>query len=447
MLFSVKKTPNMRPGELWGRWLETAARRPRAALLVDAGRGCTYRAAEITAAAEAVFQAGNFDRAGGCVAWVLPNGLDWLALFLAVQKAGWAAMPLDAGLTETQGRELARRLGATHLWTGQALSPLGTRARRWPGIAVVKTTSGSSGQAAAVPCRARHLLADYENIRAGMGLRLHDRNLGLIPWGHSYGLGSVVMPLLVDGLPIITAAAYTISQIPEWCERYHPTVFPSVPAVFQLLAENSGSRPLGQLRLAISAGAPLSPAIAHAFRRRSGLRLHNFYGASETGGICYDRTGRAVFTDSCVGSPLPGVRVTFRVGRVLVQSAAVAAKNGRHLLPDGGAWNEKGELLLRGRIGRWANLAGRKVAPVEIESQLRSLPGVTEVWCGVGVRAGRDFLAVAVESGKGESELKRALAERLPAWKQPRAWLVLAQFPRTARGKTDSRALSSRLGL
>ena len=436
-----------RDGELWRHWQRTAARRPRVNLLIDASTGRCFRAAEITTAAEFVFHSAHFAGRGGCVAWVLPNGLDWLAIFLAAQKANWAALPLDPGFATQHGRELATQLGATHWWDGQTLSPLGSTMRRWRGVAVVKVTSGSTGQAAAIPCQAKHLLADYKHIRAGMGLRPRDKNLGLIPLGHSYGLGNLVLPWLVDGIPIITAAAYTVAQIGEWAECYSPTVFPSVPTVFKMLAETTGSQRLGKLRLAISAGAPLPANVAQAFSRRFGRKIHNFYGASETGGICYDTTGHASLIGQSVGRPLPGVRIKLCAGRVQVRSPAVAAKSGQHLLPDCGRWNTEGELVLTGRVGRQANLAGRKVAPAEIESFLRALPGVTDAWCGVGVRVGRDFLVAAVETSAQVRELKRTLAARLPAWKQPRAWLVQPQFPRTARGKTDTRALARQLGV
>jgi len=438
---------NHRGGELWQLWRRTAIRRPRISLLVEAPTDRAFHAAEITFAAETVFCLRDFRGTTGCLAWVLPNGLDWLAVFLATQRANWAALPLDPAFDEGQGRELAGRLGATHWWNGQTLSSLGPRTRRWQGVAVVKVTSGSTGQAAAIPCHARHLLADYQHIRAGMGLRRRDKNLGLLPLGHSFGLGNLVLPLLVDGIPIITAAAYTIAQIGEWAKRYHPTVFPSVPAVFKLLAETAGEHRLGKLRLAISAGAPLAPAVAQSFARRFGHKIHNFYGASETGGICYDRTGQAALARQSVGRPLPGVRIKLCAGRVQVRSTAVATKKGRCRLPDCGRWNEEGELVLTGRLGRQANLAGRKVAPAEIESHLRTLPGVTDAWCGVGERLGRDFLVAAVETSASGRELTHALTARLPTWKQPRTWLVLAQFPRTARGKTDTRALARQLGV
>ena len=59
----------------------------------------------------------------------------------------------------------------------------------------------------------------------------------------------------------------------------------------------------------ISAGAPLSAEVAQQFYRRYGIKIHNFYGSSETGGICYDRTGNATLSGRSVGKPLSGVMV------------------------------------------------------------------------------------------------------------------------------------------
>ena len=71
------------------------------------------------------------------------------------------------------------------------------------------------------------------------------------------------------------------------------TVFPSAPAYLQALLKLSQppSWP-ASVRLVISASAPLPPDVAAQFRARFGLPVHVFYGASECGGICYDREGR-----------------------------------------------------------------------------------------------------------------------------------------------------------
>src|SRR5262249_39032206 len=127
-----------------------------------------------------------------------------------------------------------------------------------------------------------------------------------------------------------------------------------------------------------------------------GLPVHVFYGASECGGICYDREGGAGERGT-VGTPVEGGEVTLEpgpegaeceTGRGAVRSAAVARRylpdpdpppaQGRFETSDFAAW-EGGELALRGRLDDLINVKGKKVDPREVESVLAQLPGVEEV--------------------------------------------------------------------
>ena len=87
------------------------------------------------------------------------------------------------------------------------------------------------------------------------------------------------------------------------------TVFPTVPAYLQALLRMSQPPPWpASLRLCLTAGAPLPPATAAQFREFSGRPVHVFYGASECGGICYDRSGDAGERGT-VGTPVEGVSI------------------------------------------------------------------------------------------------------------------------------------------
>src|SRR5437763_15956632 len=63
---------------------------------------------------------------------------------------------------------------------------------------------------------------------------------------------------------------------------------------------------LPKVRLCISAGAPLSSAVAKSFLEKFRQPIHSFYGASECGGVCYDRCGTN-FEDGLVGQRIQGV--------------------------------------------------------------------------------------------------------------------------------------------
>ena len=432
-------------GALWKQWLAVRRRDPRKVVVIDAARGKSWSADDLTeeAARIAGNQIGDI-QAGERIAFRLPNGASWLAFFLALQRGNVTAIPLDGGTPEAGCREAAERFGARALFLDGTLYEIGRKRPRNDGICCIKLTSGSGALPKAVACRAAHLLADGRHIISTMKIRPRDVNLGVIPLGHSYGLGNLVMPLILQGTAVACAAEYVPRQIVEWIARHRITVFPGVPALFRVLAAlPAGEGTLAPLRTAISAGAALAPSVAQGFYERFGRKIHNFYGASETGGICYDRTGAASLSGRSVGTPMDGVKVTVKARRVTVDSAAVATRAGRWRLNDYGQWNARGELALLGRVGQGANIGGKKVHPLEVERALRTLPGVTDASVWLAQNNGRDLLAAAVETSRAQTSIEKSLADQLPAWKLPKLYVILREFPRTARGKLDAAALRS----
>jgi acyl-coenzyme A synthetase/AMP-(fatty) acid ligase len=430
-------------GLLWSQWLALQQRHPNKIVLIDAAKDSSWTAQALTEAA--LFFSDHLLRydAGERIAFRLPNGPEWFSLFFAVQRAGLAAVPLDGGMPVEGCLETARRLGARALYLDGKFQSLG---RKTPAqnkkCCCIKITSGSGALPKAVECRAEHLLADGRQVIRTMGIRANDINLAVIPLGHSYGLGNLVLPLILQGTAMVCAREYVPRQLVEWIERYRVTIFPAVPALLRVLAAlPPGRAKLDSLRTVISAGAVLTPAVAQAFFARYGVKVHNFYGSSETGGICYDRTGSASLTGRSVGKPFAGVAVTVKAGRITVASPAVATRAGRWRLPDLGEWNGRGELVLLGRAGQGANIGGKKVHPLEVERVLRALPGVTDAAVWLWQSEGRDFLAAGVETAHSRAEIERALAARLPAWKMPKTYIVARELPRTARGKLDLAAM------
>src|SRR5207248_3982928 len=83
---------------------------------------------------------------------------------------------------------------------------------------------------------------------------------------------------------------------------------PAVPALWRAWHE---ARAIPRnARLAISAGAPLPLSLEQAVFDGTGIKLHNFYGASECGGIAYDGTALPRCDAACVGAPLRNVELS-----------------------------------------------------------------------------------------------------------------------------------------
>jgi acyl-CoA synthetase (AMP-forming)/AMP-acid ligase II len=429
---------------LWNLWLQKAREFSQEPAVIEADTGLVRSFGELASEAWEKASLLPLLPPGTCVAFCEPNGCDWIVRFLACQARGWAALPLDPALPAAGRLGEAASLGAHYLWEGSTLHPTGAVGALQKKAALVKVSSGTMGKPRAIAFPPERLLADVAHILWTMGVRREDRNLALLPLGHSYGLGNLVLPLITAAIPMVSAREFLPSQIPKWIRQYRITVFPSVPAVFRSLARLPDPVRLEPLRLAISAGAPLAPEVARAFCERFGLVLHNFYGATETGGIAFDSTGEASLQGRGVGRPLLGVAVRFlRNGRVQVKSPAVAGRCAWCTLPDLGRWNSHGEIELLGRADRLVNVGGRKLWPAELEAVLRGLPGITDAWVGTeeGGQGKRPRLVAVLESSLPLEKVIEGLRRQIPEWKLPQRLLLVPELPRTSRGKVDRRKL------
>jgi len=429
-------------------WQKTLRRHggDRAVVQAVDGLGVTFAGLDARASAwRAALNPEPAQLRGRAVVFAAANGISWLEFFLGLLQAGAVVVPLDAAEPPPAQRRLAVSLRAAGWWTGSKLELLpGARHYRDPAVCLLKVTSGTTGRSRTLAFTAGQLLADARQLAATMGFDRRDLNYALIPLGHSYGLGNLTIPLLAQGVPLVCGTAPLPHAIAADFARWHPTVFPGVPPIWRALAASELALP--GLRLAISAGAPLLPAVARDFAARFGRRLHGFYGSSETGGISYDRTGAGALAGT-VGRAVRGVKLTAQQGRRLqVSSPAVLTHGNRRrgiwIMPDRVALDARGGVTLLGRRGTTVKIAGRRVNLAEVSARLLQLPGVREAW--VGISPGPDpVLGAVVATGRTATELRTALRADTAAWKIPKKLMVAAALPVTTRGKPDLRALQA----
>ena len=340
----------------------------------------------------------------------------------------------------------------------------GTRLDGRPGAAIVRLTSGSTGRPRGIVVTADQLLADADQIARTVGIRPNDTLVTAIPLGHAFGFTHILMMLVLQGTRPLLLEQPLPAILVEALSSPGPLVMPATPYLFQLLLQSAGRKSFKGLRLCLSAGAPLPEELSRAFKERFGLPLRTFYGASECGGISYDRSREGVVPDGCVGTPLEGVEVTLRpergheegTGRVCVRSAAVSEcylpaegtdlEPGRFLTSDLGRIEEGGLIRILGRVDRMINVGGRKVNPAEVEAVLRAVPGVRQaVVVGVPDRNRGQAICACVVAARSltREALMAACGLRLASYKMPRHIELLDRIPTNARGKTEYRALVS----
>jgi acyl-CoA synthetase (AMP-forming)/AMP-acid ligase II len=422
---------------------------------------------------------------GELVVSAVGNTAGSVALLLACRALGVAVMPVDAGATPTEIRRLAERFEAAVVVTPDFMTVAEWTRRQYPGAAVLKLTSGSTGAPKAALTTEAQLVGDATHIIAAMGIRPSDTQIAAIPVSHSYGLGNLMLPLLLQGTAFVLRGAFVPHQLQADARRYDVRVFPGVPFMFEYFLTNhppDGWPP--SLQLLISAGAPLAPSTTRAFHEQYGVKIHSFYGATETGGITYDES-EDPDTGGAIGRAMPGVRITLRPeeqsadispreqsadvsrgeqsaigsrqegGRIHVRSAAVSSGysdgdrdgfiDGGFLTGDYGALDDCQRLTLLGRVSSFVNVAGRKVQPDEVERVLRAMPGVRDVRvvAAPDTRRGQQIVACVVVNGGNVTALaiRRFCAARLAPYKIPRSVVFLDTIPLTPRGKTDRAAL------
>lgn len=410
---------------------------------------------------------------GRLVGLVAPNGPGFLVGYLALRRCGLVPVLCDLSTPPHALEGILERFdvagclsladawprGGEH-WT--FVTRLGAVVRHLAdSVGAIKLTSGSTGQPRGVVVSSAALVADEAQLAASMGLTADDRHVGAIPFSHSYGFSSVVLPALLRGALVIVPDERSVMAPLAAARDLEATFFPAVPAWLSAWVRLASPPSLpASLRLLTSAGAPLAPETARAVRERFGLPVQVFYGASECGGIAFDRVGDAAERGT-VGTLVAGVSAELdpATGRLRVSSAAVAEGylpdpapelgGGTFVTGDLAGWEASslGELRLLGRADDLVIVKGRNVQPREVENLLRELAGVEDV-CVLGVdgpEGPRTVLRAVIASGAAAVSFESVVEHcrgKLAEHKIPRSVVVVPALPRDARGKLDRRRLA-----
>jgi acyl-CoA synthetase (AMP-forming)/AMP-acid ligase II len=380
----------------------------------------------------------------------LGNHPDWPSLLLACWRRRIVALPLEDTITPQQ-REAALQTCA--------VSGVGDWGEKPP--ALLKLTSGTTAAPRAIRFRSEQLVADCLQICDTMDIGADDLNFGVIPLSHSYGFSNLVTPLLVKGVPMVLSRDRMPRAVLHDLANSGATVFPGMPVFYQAFAEMENGPALPQLRLCISAGAPLPLEVARKFREKFERSIHSFYGSSECGGICYDRDAR-LDEPGFVGAPMAGVKVEMleanaSASRIRVQSPAAADAYFPDTDPErlGGGFFLPDDLLTRsgdgfrivGRLSDVINVAGKKVNPAEVEAELLRFDGVrAAVVFGRESVLRNEEVAACVAAGAAvrEPDLLEFCRQRLNGWQVPKRIFFVDEIPVNERGKISRRDLAKR---
>ena len=408
--------------ELYEQWLETCAKNRDDWAIREEASSRVWSFAMIE---EALRTLPNLEP-GRCVAAVAREGVvPFVLKTLQAWRDGAVLMPLERAEPEV-------------------VAALSTPA----GVVHVKTTSGSTGEARRVFFEAGHLAADCAQIQESMALEKKTPNLAVISAAHSYGFSNLVLPLLLSGTPLIALNDPLPGTMRRVFANSDRVTLPAVPAMWRAWHQ-AGVLRGAKIARAITAGAPMPLDLETAIYEQDGLKVHNFYGSSECGGIAYDATETPRDSAELAGTPMAGVSLSVGAdGCLEVAGAAVARgydaesdrlENGVFRTSDL-ARLEGGHVYLDGRLTDTIHVAGRKVSPQVIEAALLRHPGVRHcVVFGIpsADRARVEEIVACVNMVEELSPggLVAGLKHTLPGWQMPRHWWRTEELLPDARGK------------
>jgi len=408
---------------------------------------------------------------GSVIAIQIGNHEDWPSILIACLRNRLVVLPLEQSMSDQQ-RDAALKIcgaravvsavptgnspGLFRLRTADASADWGEHSP-----SLLKLTSGTTAAPRAIRLRSEQLLADCNQICDTMGISDVDLNFGVIPISHSYGFSNLLTPLIARGVPMVLSRDRMPRAVLVDLAGTHATVFPGMPVFYQAFCEMENVPALPNLRLCISASAPLAVGAARQFRQKFNLPIHSFYGASECGGICYD--GDATNEEEgFVGQPMKGVDIEMDdprapTSQVCIRSPAVGdgyfpesdqAKLGDgFFVPDDLLTKTTSGLRIVGRTSDLINVAGKKVNPAEVEANLLRFSGVHQavVFGRASILRNEEVAACVVASpGVSEAELLEFCRRELSTWQVPKRVFIVDAIPVNERGKSSRRELAHR---
>lgn len=450
--------------------------------LIDAASGCeiTYRKLD-----ESIQRlvGGVFSGDKRLVLLLCHNRPADIVAYLAALRAGHAVLllerKLDAKLREriistyepdllVDGAETLAVEGYASCHQGEGLHLFRRQAPAsaplFPGLAVLLSTSGTTGSPKLVRLSARNVTANAASIVEYLGLRAADRAITSLPMSYSYGL-SVINSHLACGASLVCTNE-TMAQRQFWdifrCRAC--TSFAGVPYNYQMLMRfGFKTMSLPSLRTMTQAGGRLGEEVKKHYLQvavEKGLSYFVMYGQTEaTARISYVPPARLGEKLNSIGIAVPGGRLFLRDGDAIVAEAGVEGEliyegpnvmlgyaesraclgkgdelQGRLATGDLARRDDEGYYHITGRLKRFLKVFGLRLNLDEIERTLED-----EFRCPVGCSGIDDKLVIVIEQANeraGEA-LRQRVIDTYKVHGSAVKLRAVAGLPHTNSGKKD----------
>jgi acyl-CoA synthetase (AMP-forming)/AMP-acid ligase II len=402
-----------------------------------------------------------------------PNELDAVVAYLACLRARWPVILVapgqglsKAGIVSTYAPNVIARREGSEFRARLAAAEQPALSRE---LAVLLSTSGTTGAAKLVRLSAENLQANAGAIAQYLGLTSSERAITALPFHYSYGMSVLHAHLFCHAALVLTGASLLDTAFWELACKHGATSLALVPTQFELLEKLSFAKQdrLPTLRYITQAGGRLDPRLAADFARRAtsqGWQLFIMYGQTEASPrMSYVPPEDAEHWSHSIGRPIPGgkfrlidaagveISATGVSGELIFEGpnvmlgyaltrADLDAPAGPSTLATGDLAERLGNGYFRitGRISRFIKLFGYRISLDEVERGLRE-EGHRAYVCGSD-----EQLVVFVLKLENVAVLRAEIARHY-GWPQSVVRVAsIDEAPLLPSGKVDYRELSRR---
>lgn len=348
---------------------------------------------------------------------------------------------------------------------------------------ILHYTSGSTGKPKGVLHAQNAMVQHYQTAKWVLDLKEDDvywctADPGWVT-GTAYG---IFAPWLVGASNVILGGRFSPEAWYEALQDYGVTVWYSAPTAFRMLMgagqDAIKKYDLSQVRHVLSVGEPLNPEVIRWGMNAFGLRIHDTWWMTETGGQVICNYPCMEIRPGSMGKPIPGVKAAivdnegnevppYTMGNLAIGKGWPAMMRGiwnnkqkyeSYFMP--GAWyvsgdsaymDEDGYFWFQGRIDDVIMTSGERVGPFEVESKLIEHAAVAEAGVigipdpvrGEIIKAFIALRAGYEPSDELKEEIRQFVKKGLAAHAAPRQIEFRDKLPKTRSGKIMRRVLKA----
>lgn len=410
--------------------------------------------------------------------------IEFVYIYFGVHLAGGICVPIDPDTNQTRFNHIAAStkpacvMGTLHNVERETIDfstiiddegKIDFAVPEISEIADILFTTGTTGAPKGVALSYQNLAAAARNINEFIGNTAEDIELLALPVSHSFGLGRMRCALTKGATIVMLGTFANVKKFFNEMKRCHVTMYAMVPASWSFIKKMSGKyigKFADQLKF-IEIGSSFMPKEEKEFLMEllPNTRICMHYGSTEASrsafmefhaykdnlfsvGKASPHTEIKIFSPE--GKPLPlgeegeicvkGEHVTCNYWNETPERFASDFYNGYFRTGDCAIMDADGNIYLKSRIKEMINVGGKKVAPMEVEDILNTIPGIKESAC-IGIPDPGGVLGevvkafVVADESLTDEEIMGQLKPQLEVYKLPVEIERISEIPKTNSGK------------